>query len=329
MEKIQIREPGNLLEKPTNMVTKMQKILSTILLVFLFLTHPVVFAHDVACKVSSAKTKNKTYPIHFAVVAITHGELRFIREWVAYHLLIGVEKIYIYDHHNGPELASILSDFIESRKVQLIPWNDDPNGWNETQCKAYMNAVRRAKKDGVMWLGVIDTDEFIVVAQDEPLSEVLKRYKNCGALCINWRMFGTSNVWEIPADKLLIETLRYRSKDNDADNRVVKSIVRPECVKGNTNPHVFILKKGSKQVNTNRKEFEGTTSPRRLFDVLYLNHYWMRDQKFMWKVKIPRRKAWGTSEKAILKREIDFNKIDDPTNPILRHVDPLKQMLKL
>jgi hypothetical protein len=109
-----------------------------------------------------------------------------------------------------------------------------------------------------------------------------------GGICVNWVMYGTSNVAKIPDDKLLIETLVWSAGDG---NHHFKSIVRPERVSVVCSPHYVIYKEGIIHCTPSNQPVH---PPFVDIEKIRINHYWSRDEYYLNNVKIPRRMRWGT-----------------------------------
>ena len=93
-----------------------------------------------------------------ALVAIGRRENEYAREWVAHHLALGFDLIYIYDNnHDGEEwFEDVLQDYIESGKVTIVSFRNR----EKAQRAAYNDAYQRLspKYD---WLAFFDFDEFL------------------------------------------------------------------------------------------------------------------------------------------------------------------------
>ena len=76
-----------------------------------------------------------------------------LREWVTYHVELGVSRFYIYDNNSSMPLMNELTDFIKVRTCQ--------NYTTAAQGKAEVFKVagrglqtESASKDGQAWLGL-------------------------------------------------------------------------------------------------------------------------------------------------------------------------------
>lgn len=61
---------------------------------------------------------------YVAACVLAKNEHRYIREWIEYHLWIGLEKFYVWDHQSVPSLASVLEDHVLSGVVELMYFSD-------------------------------------------------------------------------------------------------------------------------------------------------------------------------------------------------------------
>ncbi|MCM1141994.1 MAG: glycosyltransferase family 92 protein [Muribaculum sp.] len=121
---------------------------------------------------------------------IFQNEGQFIKEWIEYHLLIGVEHFYLYNNNSTDNYKEILQPYVDKGIVTLTEW-PEPHG----QLSAYADCYQR-RKDEVHWLGYIDADEFVNLQRDNSLQSMLRRYRNYSALQLQWRHFGTSGLIE-------------------------------------------------------------------------------------------------------------------------------------
>lgn len=76
---------------------------------------------------------------YVAVCVLAKNEHSYIREFIKYHLFIGVEKFYIWDHQSTPPLAYVLEDYVLSNTVEVFYFSDS---W---------------KKDGVLFKEMYNT----------------------------------------------------------------------------------------------------------------------------------------------------------------------------
>lgn len=284
-----------------------------------------LFVIDVEGKSSKIKS---SYKCNLAVVAIFQNEAPYLKEWIDFHRLLGVQHFVLINHFSTDNYKEVLKPYRKAGIVELINWpyNYKSMGeWNGIQCNAYQYVLDKVRGK-VKWLAFLDTDEFLFPTQTDDLLKFLSEYENYGGVGANWQMFGTSWVPKIPDNELLIKALHLKAPENYGVNIHIKSIVRPEHTLGPAgNPHTFNYKPGYYQVNTNKEQFKGPFSPYIAVDKLRINHYNLRDQYFLYQCKIPRYERWGVRISRIPDRERDLNQIDDDT--IQRFAPKLKALM--
>ncbi len=275
----------------------------------------------------SAKTR---YAYDIAICAIFRDEAPYLKEWIEFHKLVGVQHFYLYNNLSTDDYLSILTPYIESNEVELTEWPfaaDCPIRWYEIQTSAYNNALKKALYKS-KWIAALDTDEFLFPMNTDSLVTFLKRYEKYGGLCVNWQMFGSSGIWQIPSDKLLIEMLTLGAEKHDSDNLNVKTIARPECVAYcPLCPHYFIYHHGFFQVTENKQAFEGAFPPCISVDKIRINHYWSRNEEFFYRTKVNRRNQLGEQNQEAIIRHNRMNKKE--STEILRFVPALRKKMHL
>lgn len=90
-----------------------------------------------------------------AVVAILKNEGPYLKEWLDYHLLAGVDHFYIYDNDSTDNQAEVAKPYVEAGLVDYIPFPGQA-----MQFAAYNDAVKKFKFQS-RYMAFIDGDEFI------------------------------------------------------------------------------------------------------------------------------------------------------------------------
>lgn len=232
------------------------------------------------------------YQYELAVCAIFQNEERFLKEWIEFHKLVGVQHFFLYNNKSTDQYMEILKPYIERSEIDLYDWNFDNKSLN-AQIAAYNDSMRR-NTGKVKWIAFLDLDEYLYPVRIDNLITFLRDYEKCAELSVNWVMFGTSDVEKIPENGLMLEHL---TKCDPIGNKHVKSIVRPERILNfiNNNPHFAQCRHKFKQVNPDNIHFHGPYSPYISLDKIRINHYWTRDKEWLTKVKIPRAIALNTN----------------------------------
>lgn len=214
-------------------------------------------------------------PRHYlAVCAIIKNEAAYLREWIEWHLMQGVEYFYLYDNESEDSSYDVLKPFIDrgivlyhkvfGKGMQLPSYND---------CIVrYRNYSR--------WIAFIDADEFIVPSRKK-LSDFLKLYESQSAVCVNWVMFDSNGYEKKPCRKLVTEAYTRIHKNFSSDNMHVKSIVNPKCVKCIVNPHYPLLKFFRSKVNENFKKVRLAWVNPKDYSIqkIRINHYFSKSRE--------------------------------------------------
>lgn len=251
------------------------------------------------------------YQYDFAVCAIFQNEARFLKEWIEYHKIVGAQHFYLYNNDSQDDYLKVLQPYIDEGIVELVDWQA-PDFQKSGQKKAYLDAINKTK-DSVKWLAIIDLDEYLVPKIHDTIPAWLAEYTNdeIGGIGINWQMFGTSHVPKIEGNRLLTEKLTLKASENHSENIHIKSIVRPIHVVEPPHVHHFEYREGYHQINPNHEPFLGPFSPYITTDKIQINHYWTKDEEFLYETKIPRRQNWGESMESIESRVNALNQVED------------------
>ena len=144
------------------------------------------------------KPQQKKYKV--AICAIFKNEALYLREWIEYHKIVGVEHFYLYNNNSEDDYQSVLAPYIDDGTVTLIQWPQ-----NQAQMQCYHDGIERFK-DETEWLTFIDIDEFIVPNVTDNIYDFLKPFQNKYPVVIAyWKMFGTSGMLKRNTNSLVTE----------------------------------------------------------------------------------------------------------------------------
>lgn len=266
------------------------------------------------------------YEKQLAIATVFQNEARFLKEWIDYHRVAGVEHFYLYNNSSTDHYQEVLQPYIDRGIVELFYWpswkteNYRSHFDLEVMPGAFFDAVLRARKAGIKWLALIDSDEFIVPKEGWNIATVLNKYFDDEVgVVVYWQKFGTNHVDFVSDEEYMIEKLTAKAVPNDPVNIFYKSIVRPKKCRKVDNPHNSKYYDGKKAVNTLGQRQDAFTTQR-----LQINHYWTRDNQFMIDVKWPRyNKFTGQVLENFLSSFEYLNAVQD--TEILRFVPWMKQ----
>jgi hypothetical protein len=230
---------------------------------------------------------------YLSLCCIVKDENRYLKEWIDYHLKIGVEHFYIYDNDSAVPVADTLRELGLLQHVTVIPISGP-----SMQLTAYKNCLNRFGTKSY-WMGFIDMDEFLVPkSTNGDMQAFLKDYEAYAGLGVNWLVFGSSG-FKNRTDEPQLSRFLMRSDLEFAANSHIKSIVQPKYVKGFQDPHALKYRFGKYCVNENFERVNTAFSAPSVHKI-QLNHYYCRSQE-EYEEKIKR----GRGDDVNMKRKMD------------------------
>lgn len=145
------------------------------------------------------KKPNYDKKYNLVICGIFKDEAPFLKEWVTYHHLLGVEHFYLYNNNSTDDFANALDEFIKHGIVTLIDWPIIPG-----QLSAYSNFYKEYAQD-TQWVSFLDIDEFIVPRKDTSIIDWLKRHDKYPIISMYWKMFGSNGQLKHDLSKLVTE----------------------------------------------------------------------------------------------------------------------------
>lgn len=132
------------------------------------------------------KKVNKKY--HVAIGAIFKNEAPYLKEWVEFHRIVGVEHFYLYNNCSDDNYMDVLRPYINQGIVTLIEWP-----YQQAQIQCYADIINRFHNE-TEWLGFIDIDEFVIPKSTTTIYAALSSFRYAPSVLIYWRVFGTSGL---------------------------------------------------------------------------------------------------------------------------------------
>lgn len=151
-------------------------------------------------QLAGVKKENARKKYNVSVCAIFKNEAKYLKEWIEFNSIIGIDHFYMYNNNSEDDFLSVLSPYVEMGRVTLIDW---PH--NQKQMECYMDCIERFSSE-TKWIGFIDIDEFIVPKSTDNIYDFLEQFeKNRGSVKIYWRLFGSSGMMDRDANGLVSE----------------------------------------------------------------------------------------------------------------------------
>jgi hypothetical protein len=232
---------------------------------------------------------------------------KHIKEWIAHHLNLGFDHVYIFDHKSKVPIKSLLKPNT-SVTIERIDYNRELLKFH------LMMKARDIALNKYEWMLYLDADEFLII--DKDVHEFMEQYAKYNQVSFNWLVFGNNYLSHEPQGMLMENYTRcsvYASK-------LIKSFVRPPSIISVITPHVFNTKNmnlsvsgitmkplnedGSAQYNINKRYNQLTA---------YIAHYMYQsyDVYVSRKVNLPR------DDKNEFRKEISESELNEISNDVI------------
>jgi len=254
------------------------------------------------------------YQYELAVATIFQNEGPYLREWIEYHRMVGVEHFWLYNDGSEDNWQVQLQPYINEGIVEVVDW---PSFGFLNHIHNQILAMRDAHKKArgvTKWLALIDADEFLFPAQENTVTECLQNHFNqAGAVYINWHHFGTGGIY-LKKDESCLFRLTACSNKFHPKNGIGKSIVRPDITKAEAlwtihhcvSPWVKYYNGDGQFIEHDGEDLK---TDRKVHDkYIRLNHYTMRDESYFHNIRLPRAKGIGIEEWLVWEHYYAFNK---------------------
>ncbi len=143
--------------------------------------------------------RNEKRKYHVSLCVMFKDEAPYLREWLEYHMLVGVDHFYLYDNNSSDGFESIISSYQKEGLVTLVRWPHE-----HSQVKGYEDCITRFQGESD-WIGFIDVDEFLVPVAEESLVTFLDRFSRRPAVLVYWRYFGSGGMLTRDTSRLVTE----------------------------------------------------------------------------------------------------------------------------
>lgn len=277
-------------------------------------------------------------PVTLSVVAVARDDGPYLREWIEYHKLVGVQRLYFYDSGSVDCTREVLQPYIEDGSL-IYHYRD---GYH-IQDFACADALWRYRFE-TKWLALLDTDEFMVPVQHDTLLEFLADFEDehvrlgkgdyCG-LAMNWLCFDSNGHDIRPTAHGGLVTANYTRvrRDHDRhhsdynDDRLVKNIVNPRAILGLRN-HNVVARHMIPLVTENHEPVWGLMTEHYSGEKIQCNHYRTKSRE-EYVAKQQRNARWIARSvvTSVLEKNINFDEPTEQNLAIQRFVPALKQAM--
>lgn len=169
----------------------------------------------------------RVYKYRLAIVCLFKNATFYLKEWLAFHKVVGVEHFWLCDNGSTDDYHSILAPYLARGEVTLSHMSPVPNTCDNFDAKIrlpFFNRIISDTRDQVEWLACLNCDEFLVPPKCSTVLEALNKYADYHCVQVSQQLYGTSNIAKLGKDDLLIESLVWKSSAKFS----YKMICRPQ-----------------------------------------------------------------------------------------------------
>lgn len=268
-------------------------------------------------------------PVYLSICSIFKDEAPYLKEWIEYHLLAGVERFYLYDNDSTDNPLEILQPYIDKGIVIYHKLSGAC-----MQYIAYRDAIYKYKKQ-TYWMAIIDLDEFIVPVEKDDIKEFLKDYEKYPGVVINQKVFDSNGHKTKPGSSVIESYTRVSKEIGTLLSIQFKSIVRPSLVDHIHTAHWAHFKSNKLAVYPNYFKVPENTyglcfsAPGfvALMSKICLNHYYTKSEEEYVK-RCSRNYANMSVNRPILQSFLNFCGETEEDLTIQKYLPKLKERLK-
>lgn len=187
-----------------------------------------------------------------AVCTIFKNEGPYILEWLAFHIVVGVDVFFIADNDSSDGSSSLLQALAE---LELVKYVKFPTPSDAAPQLAAYKALMSQYSELATWVAFIDADEFLMPLGNKSIKSVLHDISesdpSIGAVAVNWANYGSGGEREF-ATGMVLERFGKRAEQDFGVNHHYKSLVKTEAYEStHQNPHLFELRDGYRYAQAN------------------------------------------------------------------------------
>ena len=219
--------------------------------------------------------------VTLAIACVAKNEGQYLKEWIEYHKIVGVERFYFYDNESDDNTKDILEPYINDGTVVYHYLPNHPITNLCPQIEAYNDSIFKYR-DKTRWMAIIDIDEFLVPVEKQSITDFLIDYEQYPGVVVNWMCFDSNGLDKKPNANGGLVTANYTRTRKDhnkvtghnvGDDRWVKCIVDPKLIVHYISSHKGLYYKNRLAVDENFKRIAGARTSLHSSNKIRINHY--------------------------------------------------------
>lgn len=175
--------------------------------------------------------------MEIAITSMQKNRGKYILEWLAFHMVVGVSRFYIYCHNTTDDMTDTLNKLSQHYPIFVKSIDSQV----PMQLQVFQESADHNMTD-VDWMAFLDGDEFLLPVQHETLNEAIAAIPtgDASGIGVYWMCYGSSGHLEEPSG-LVLENFTRHSENSFGPNRHIKSILKGRAQLGYKiiSPHFF------------------------------------------------------------------------------------------
>ena len=215
---------------------------------------------------------------------ICKEERLYIRDFLDYYKKLGFNHIFLYDNNdkNGEDLKEVIYDYIIKKFVTYINYHDIKGSLGGPIMSAYYDCYQRNNLI-YNWIAFFDVDEYLILKPENfKIQDFLinKRYIDCEAIKINWRIFTDNNkiyYEKGPLNKRFKKPSLISKKANEVTKIIIRGNLSNYALRKSYDAHEIFY--SNKSCDTNGHKRKGPRINPPIYNFAILNHYFTKTIK--------------------------------------------------
>lgn len=229
------------------------------------------------------------------------NEDKYLKEWLAYYYLIGVENFIVFLHKNTDQSHQTINSLHFKDKIQIIKIEEENNIGTYFQNNILKKTIELSYTE---WIIYLDIDEFLYLNNHTNINTFLLEYNDIGAIALYQHIFGSCGHIHSP-DGLVIENYLYRNSNDIQLDKTSLLFSQPKDLFADVK---FLLKKStikyirtihdivcSKKIITEDGSLFQKEKLKRMTNNICIYHYFTKSRQD-WEFKTGRQRISGSSK---------------------------------
>ena len=226
------------------------------------------------------------------IITIIKNEQRYLRQWIKYHINLGIGTFFIYEYLDSDSHSEICKDFSEFQLNSVSSLLDDEQlkrvkEWKTQEHgmqKSYqLRAFKKARDLDFDWIFIMDVDEYLTC---KDFLKTMQQYSDYDAVVLYWQNYNANGLVYSPGSEYDL-TEAYTEECGFSKQDFNWKIITKIAFNGHTYNYGFHNHHWPSD-NSNWCFTDFTRDKSKIcYDRIYIRHYITKSfEEYWWKLKI-------------------------------------------